>query len=155
MTDRPTVHKTATRADLNAAIEQSPLHLRPILESVRDFGTAMMFVPQGLQAFRIPRDAKKPTILLVGDDTTRSDGPGGFHEPSLRRIIRASSAFAVVSSAPPVEAYEAIARMAALTRRNVLLVETRVEQELPWMELIQRLAPKRRIILATVCGGHA
>lgn len=136
-------------------MEQSPPHLRPILETVRDLGTAFMFVPQGDQAFRIPEYPKKPAIVLIGDDMHRSVGPAGFHLPSIRRTIRACTAFAVVSGAPQADAYEAIARMAALTRRDVMLVETRLEHELDWLGLIQKLAPKRRILLATVEGGHA
>jgi len=36
-----------------------------------------------------------------------------------------------------------------------MLIETRPEQELAWVGLIQKLAPKRFIWLATIKGGHA
>lgn len=155
MTERATIHKAATRASLTAAMEKSPPHLRVILETVRDLGTAFLFVPQGPEAFRIPDEPRKPAIVLLGDDLEDCHGPDGFHMPSIRRAIRACSSFAIVSSAPQADAYEAIAQMAAATRRNVMLVETRLAQELAWLSLIQKLAPKRPILLATVEGGHA
>lgn len=44
MTMRQTLNAGATRSSLTAAIGQSPEHLQPILEVVRDHGAAMLFV---------------------------------------------------------------------------------------------------------------
>ncbi len=155
MTMRPIVDAGATRARLTAAIEQTQPYLRPILEAVRDHGAAMLFVPQGLDAFRIPAKPRKPAIIMIGDDFEAAHGPNGFHMPSIRRAIRACSSFAVVSSAPQAQVYAIIAVTVAATRTNAMLIETRPEQELAWVELIQKLAPGRFIQLATVEGGHA
>lgn len=155
MTTRPTLNAGSTRANLNAAMEASPEYLRPILEVVRDHGAAMLFVPQGAEPFRLPSEPKKPAIIMIGDDFDRAMGPGGFHLPSIRRMIRASSAFAVVSSAPQPHAYLTIAAGVAMTRQNAMLIETRPEQEIAWLSLIQKLAPGRFIQLCTVEGGHA
>lgn len=155
MTARTFINRTASRATLDDAMATAEPHLRPIVQAVRDHGVDMLFASQDAGAFRVPAGRHNPVIFMIGDDFDQALGPEGFHLPSVRRAIRACSAFAVISSAPQADVYEGIARMAALTRRNVMLIETRVEQELQWMGLIQKLAPKRFIWLATVEGGHA
>lgn len=143
------------RASLTDAMERAPAHLRTVIQTVRDHRVGLLIVAQAAQPFRLPREPDRPAIVLIGDDTDRADGPNGFHLPSVRRAIRACSAFAVISSAPQPDIYSGIAATAALTRRNVMIVETRLEQELPWLGLIQKLAPKRFIWLGTVEGGRA
>lgn len=150
-----TVHMPAARFDLDRAIKFTEPHLVPVLKAVRDLGMAFMFVPQVPEPFRIPRGATRPTLTVIGDDFDAALGPEGFHRPSLRRAIRTSKAFAVVSSAPTIAAYSSISATAALLGVNTLLVETRPEQEIPWLALIQKLAPRRPIWLSTVEGGHA
>jgi hypothetical protein len=145
----------SSRENLNRAIAYTAPHLRPVLEAVRDFRVGMLFVRQTAEPFRIHYDLKRPAIVMIGDDFDRAVGPAGFHLPSVRRAIRACSAFAVVSSAPPPDAYAAIAHTAAITRRNTMLIETRVDQEIAWVALIQKLAPGRFVLLSTVKGGHA
>jgi len=145
----------SSRENLNRTIACTAPHLRPVLEAVRDFRVRMLFVRQTAKPFRISRDPTRPAIVMIGDDFDRAVGPDGFHLPSVRRAIRACSAFAVVSSAPPPDAYAAIAHTAAVTRRNTMLIETRVDQEIAWVALIQKLAPGRFILLSTVKGGHA
>lgn len=155
MSIRHLVHTPATRADLNRAIEHTEPHLRPVLGAVRDLGLAVMFVPQATEPFRIPRGGDRPTLTIVGDDFDWALGPGAFHMPSLRRIIRAGKAFAIVSSAPVVEVYGTTAVTAAVTGVNAVLIETRPEMEIPWLALVQKLAPGRPVWLSTVEGGHA
>ncbi len=155
MTSSHFINAPATRANLNRAIEHTAPHLRPVLEAVRDLNVGMFFVQQSTQAFRLPRDRARPAIVLIGDDYDRALGPHGFHLPSVRRAIRACSAFAVVSSAPSIDVYASIATTAAATRRSTMLIETRLEQELPWMSLIQTLAPRCPIVLSTIAGGRA
>jgi hypothetical protein len=145
----------ATRASLTAAMDASPKHLHPVIKAVRDCGAAMVFVPQGAPPFRLPRDSNKPAIVIVGDDLHECTGPSGFHLPSIRRLIRQSCSFAVVSSAPQPDAYATMAVTAVATGKHTMIVETRPEQEIAWLALIQKLAPKRFIFLATVEGGHA
>jgi len=155
MTLPPNQNAGASRASLTAAMEKSPEYLHPILGAVRDHGAAMLFVSQGTQAFRIPDQPKKPTIILVGDDFDRAHGPGGFHLPSIRRAIRACSSFAVVASAAQPAVYATVTVGVAALRQNAMLIETRPEQELAWVALIQKLAPRRFIQFATIEGGHA
>lgn len=151
-----TIHEGAmTTATLTRVIDGAPLHLRPILTAVRDERVGFMFVPQGFQSFRIPKRADRPTIVVVGDDFDAAQGPDGFHGPSVRRIIRSCAFFAIVSSAPTSDIYGTIAATTAKTRKSGLIIETRLEQEFQWVALVQKLAPGRPILLATVKGGHA
>lgn len=155
MTIRHVISAAATREGLDAALEYSPAYLRPIIESIRDHHVAMLFVGQTAKPFRLPKDPGRPAIVVIGDDFDRAVGPEGFHMPSVRRAIRACTAFAIVSSGPQSAAYASIAVTAAASRRNVMLIETRPEQEIPWLALVQKLAPRRHVLLATVKGGHA
>jgi hypothetical protein len=148
-------HAPATRAGLTAALTCAPPHLHPIIEAVRDGHVGMMFVGQAADPFRLPNEPGRPAIVIIGDDFDRAVGPSGFHLPSIRRAIRACTAFAVISCEPLPHVYGVSAITATLSRRNVMLIETRPEQELAWLELIQKLAPGRPITLATVEGGHA
>lgn len=149
-----TEHTRATRANLDLALKTVPAYLHPILQAVRDHGVGMMFVPQVTEPFRLPRDHKRPAIIIIGDDFDCAVGPDGFHLPSIRRAIRACQAFAVVSSAPPPAVYLTVAVGAAALRQSAMLIETRPEQEIQWVSLIQKLAPGRFIQLATVEGSR-
>lgn len=155
MNIRHVIRRPANGADLTAAMDASPPYLKPIIRSVRDHRVGMLFVAQAPEMFRIPKDVGRPAIVIIGDDFDRAVGPRGFHMPSVRRAIRACHAFAVVSSEPQPDVYASVAATAALTRQHVMLIETRPEQEIPWLALIQKLAPKRFIWLATVKGGRA
>lgn len=148
-------HAPATRAGLDRAIEHAEPHLRPVLHAVRDHQVGLLFVGQQSGVFRLPVDRKRPAIIIIGDDFEQAVGPDNFHLPSIRRAVRASHCFAVISSAPPVDLYQAMSTAAAVTRRNAMIIETRPEQEIQWVSLIQRLAPGRQICLATVKGGRA
>lgn len=112
----------------------------------------MLFTSQGSSAFRIP--AGRPAIVLIGDDLEQSTGPAGFHLPSVRRAIRASRAFAVVSATPTIDVYAGLTSV-AIGGVNVMIVETRLEHEFAWVELIQKLAPDQPLCISTVKGGRA
>lgn len=155
MTTSYFVDAPVSRANLSRAIEHTTPHLRPVLEAVRDFQVGMLFVRQTAEPFRIPPETKRPAIVMIGDDFERAVGPAGFHTPSIRRAIRACSAFAIVSSAPTRNVYAGIAQVAAVTRRNTMLIETRIDQEIGWLALVQKLAPGKPVLLSTVEGGHA
>ncbi|VWX52971.1 hypothetical protein [Novosphingobium sp. 9U] len=155
MTARTLINSPATRADLDHAMVNAAPHLRPIVKAVRDHGVDMLFAGQGAGAFRVPAGTTRPVIFMVGDDFDKALGPEGFHMPSIRRAIRSSHSFAIISSGPQADAYTAMALAAAATRQNTVIVETRPEQEIAWLALVQKLAPGRFIWLATVEGGHA
>jgi hypothetical protein len=62
---------------------------------------------------------------------------------------------AVVSGAPEPLVYRAVATQAALFRQHVVIVETRIEHEIPWLDFIRKTAPSLQILLSTVKGGTA
>ncbi len=147
------------RLDLGpAAIAQAmascPAHLLPVLATVRDNRAAMMVVGQNHGPFGLPQSAQLAATAFIADDMHVSMGPDGFHLPSVRRLIRACRAFAVVSSAPSADLYASMAAV-AVSGRHALIVETRLAHEFQWVALIQKLAPRRPLIIATVKGGQA
>lgn len=148
------VHRVSTRAQLDHAMDVVQPHLRPIVKAVRDHDVDMAFARQQAGPFRLPNEVR-PVIIMVGDDMDSAMGPPGFHLPSIRRCIRGAHAFAVISGAPHPDVYTALALAAVATRRNTMIIETRPEQEIQWVTLVQKLAPKRFIWLSTVTGGHA
>lgn len=149
------IHAPATTARLTAALAVAPDHLRPIILAVRDHRVGMLFVAQDAQPFWIPTEPKRTAaVVILGDDMEQSKGPDGFHMPSVRRAIRACQAFAVISSAPTADVYTSMGA-AAVGGRNAMIVETRLGHEFEWVALIQKLAPRRPLIISTVKGGTA
>lgn len=113
----------------------------------------VVFGDQGRSPFR--HDTDHPAIFVIGDDTSLSMGPNGFHLPSVIRAIRSCVAFSVISSAAYPQAYAAPAYAAIEFRKNAMIVETRLKYEADWYNLIKKHAPGKPILLATVGGGHA
>jgi hypothetical protein len=144
-----------TTARINSALDEGVApHLIPILIAVRDHRVGMLSVPQGPQAFPFPPSDRRKAVVLLGDDLDTSVGPEGFHMPSVRRLIRACGAFAVISSAADPAVYAALTT-AAVAGKHALIVETRLAHEFQWVALIQKLAPRRPLLISTVKGGHA
>lgn len=141
-------------AAINMAVAIAPDWLRPLYRAVRDDGACLMLVHQGRKPFTIPETNGRTPIAMILDDTDRSVGPDGFYLPATSRMIRASDAFAVVSSAPVVLPYAAMATIAA-TGRAVMIIETLPEHELQWIALIKKLVPNAKVIVSTVKGGQA
>lgn len=148
------LHASATTARLNAAIDAAEPHLRPVLVAVRDYRVGVLFIAQGSGPFSIPAAPARPAAVLIGDDFERSMGPGGFDMPSIERAMRVCAAFTVVTCAPTPEIYTA-AMTGAVAGHNIMLIETRLQHEAAWVALIQRLAPGKPLLLATVKGGVA
>lgn len=148
------LHAEATTARIDAAIAVAPPHLHPVLLAVRDYRVAMLYVPQGTETFTIPAEATRATVVMVGDDMEQSVGPDGFHMPSVRRVIRACSAFTVISSEPTAAIYT-LGTAPAVGGKNAMIIETRIEHEFEWVSLIQKLRPGRPLIISTVKGGNA
>jgi hypothetical protein len=149
-----TLDTPATRARLDDAWQRSPAHFRPVIAAVRDCGIGLLFVQQGACSFRIPEATKRPGVYVIADDLDQAMGPQGFHQPSLRRAIRGCVAFTVVAGAATPEVYAAMAAI-AVGGGLAMIVETQPTQEILWVELIQKLAPKRPLIWSTVKAGRA
>ena len=131
-------------------------HLVPLLLAARDNGIGLMILGQsGASFLDVLAAATRPFIALIGDDTDRAVGPGHYHQDSLRRLASVIGGAMVVSSAPPVDAYAAMTVMPAVFGVNTVIVETRPEQEIPWINALRAVQPELPLIVATVHGGHA
>jgi hypothetical protein len=137
------------------ARERAPW-LEPIAEALR-CGCGLLIATQHVGPFRLPREPLKPTIAVIGDDILEALGPDpdAFHLPSLRRLLRAAAGVALISSGPEPIVYRAAADKAVVLRRHVVIIETRIEQEIPWLAFIRKTAPKHPVLLGTVKGGTA
>ena len=137
------------RERLTAAMGHSgATHLRPAMIAVRDYGCGLCVVPHGGERFTPP--TTRPNILIVGDDMSECLGPSGFHQKSLRRYIKRCRSATIVSCEPLVTAYAAATAAAIVMRRDVLIVETRLDQEEPWRAFITQVSPDIAMLVATV-----
>ena len=59
----------------------------------------------------------------------------------------------MISSGPEPIVYRAAADKAVQLRRHIVIIETRIEQEIPWLEFIKKTATKLPVLLSTVKGG--
>lgn len=148
----PSYYQT-TPQRLDAAAAMTPAYWRPITAAMRDHGVRLIVVPQNIGAFHAPLD--RPFIAVVGDDLHEAHGPAAFSRPSLKRLIRAAKAIAIVASEPIAEAYAGAASVAVMGR-NALIIETRPRWEADWLALVQKVNADAALLLCTVPGeGHA
>ncbi|SFI40354.1 hypothetical protein [Albimonas pacifica] len=127
-------------------------HLLPIVHAIRDHGVGFLVIPQ--HATGLDRGIKllqRPFIVMVGDETDCALGPDQFDSKALDRLIGMADGVAIISCAPPPEAYSSIALM-AMAQRNGLIIETRPEQEIAWTNRVQAVCPEMPILLCTVKG---
>lgn len=127
-------------------------HLLPIVHAIRDHGVGFLVIPQ--RATGLDRGIKllqRPFIVMVGDDTDCALGPDQYDSTALDRLISMADGVAIISCAPPPEAYSSIALM-AMAQRNGLIIETRPEQEIAWTNRVQAVCPEMPILLCTVKG---
>lgn len=143
------VMSTPSRARLTFAVENGPLHWRPIYLAVRDAGVQLAVVEQKAGRIRLP-EGGGPRIMVVGDDTHTPMGPSGFHRKGLRRFIAGCHAVAIVSCEPLVSLYAMVATCAAGFRRDALLIESQPEHEQAWIELVRAANPTARLVIGAV-----
>jgi hypothetical protein len=111
-------------------------HLFPLFDAAANFACSLLLLFPSGQTFDLP---KSPWIIVVGDDLDRSYGPSAFHKESLDAAIKACEKCALITSGSAPEAYRLAATHAARGRHNVLLIETRPEQEEAWFSRINGL----------------
>lgn len=133
----------------SAAAKKAP-HLLPIVHAIRHFGIGYLVIPQSAKGLNRGLDLlARPFIIMVGDDTDCALGPGQYNRAHLERMIGMVDGVAIISSAPPPEAYSSIAMM-AVAGRNGLIIETRPEQEIAWTNFVQSVRADMPILLCTV-----
>lgn len=131
-----------------SAAEKAP-HLLPVLHAIRHHGAGFLVIPQ--RASDLDRGIAllaRPFIVIVGDDTDAAFGPDQYDRAVLERLIGMVDGVAIISSAPPAEAYASIAMMTVVDC-NGLIIETRPEQEIAWTNLVQAVRPDMPILLCT------
>lgn len=132
-----------------SAAEKAP-HLLPVVHAIRHHGVGFLVIPQ--RATDLDRGIAllaRPFIVMVGDDTDSALGPDQYDRAALERLIGLVDGVAIISSAPPPEAYASIAMMAVADCTG-LIIETRPEQEVAWTNLVQEVRPDMPILLCTV-----
>lgn len=112
-------------------------HLVPLLDAVVS-GVRLVFIWQRAGDFALPRG---PWIALVGDDPLPQEpalGPDAFPHQSIRDLMHEAHAALVVAAPPLKSLYSAAALPSVAGGKNVIIVETRSEQEGPWCRLCRR-----------------
>ena len=130
------------------AADKAP-HLLPVVHAIRHHGVGFLVIPQ--RATDLDRGITlltRPFIVLVGDDTDYALGPDQYDRAAFERLIGMTDGVAIISGAPPEEAYTGIAMM-AVAGGNGLIIETRPEQEIAWVNLVQTARPDMPILLCT------
>ena len=141
------------REQFDFAIEHGG-HLAPLYRAARDHECLVGIVPQGAGRFN-PPPADRPAIIVLGDDLVEALGPAAFHAQSLRQVLTGIRMAAIVACGPLPEIYATAARHAVLLRSNVVIVETRPEQEIAWIKLIRSIEPQAAVLIGSVKGGTA
>lgn len=132
------------------AMPETPPHLKPVFEAVRDYGIGYLTLLQhghGLPAERL--NSQNPMITVVGDDTDAALGPIAFHAATLKILTLRASCVAVISSDVVPDIYALFSLMTGLLRANTLIIETRPEHEQAWVEYVRGLSPHIPVILST------
>jgi hypothetical protein len=114
-------------------------HLFPLYDATASFACSLMNVFQGCETFEPPRS---PFIVVIGDDLALAWGPAAFGADSLDRVIKAAGHCVLITSGPDPFPYRIAATAAARDRKNVLLIETRPNQQLAWLDRIEALRGK-------------
>ncbi len=133
---------------LTFVVDHGPEHWRPVYRAVRDHGVALAMIDQRSGPFRLPSD--KPVIAVFNDDTETPLGPTGFNRKSVRRFAARAHLAVVVSCEPLVPLYAAAGMMAAMMRRDVLLIESQPRWESDWVDLVQAAHPGVHTLIGAV-----
>ena len=142
----------ATREQIDAMINLpcAVPYIKPILEAVRDYGIGYLVLLQhgdGLDTAQL--NSQVPRIVMVGDDTSCSCGPGAFDPSTLRICALRSSCLAIISSEAVPNIYTMFSLMTGLLRANTMIIETRPEHEKAWIEYVRKLSPHIPVIVST------
>ena len=141
--------------ELSRLIASGQPHYRPVYEVMRSAGVGLLLVRQGHGRFDVPALKRGcGFVAVIGDDMDRADGPSGFRRKSLRRLMAAVRGITLLSCEILPEVYTAAAGLAALGQ-NVMIIETRPEQEGAWLDFIKEAAPRANLLICTAVAGNA
>lgn len=133
-----------------------PPHLKLLFEAVRYCGVALLLIHHESGPFSAERpSADVPMMILIGDADGIARGPTAFDARSLQLALKSVRAVVVISSGPTeLGAYASAALVATWGRSNVLIIETTIEQEVPWAMLVEKLAPTLPRFICSPRGGQ-
>jgi hypothetical protein len=115
-------------------------HLGPIADA-SVMGIPVTFVLFGGLAFSLPDPpAERGSILVMPTPSGRPKGPGGIHLRSLRKVLASAHGACIMPGEAPAEAYKAAADLAGAGLR-VVVIETQIAEERPWLDFVSRHAP--------------
>ena len=139
---------------MEASARENAQHLLPLVHAIRHHGAGLLVIPQrATDLNRATALAVRPFIVMVADDTETALGPDQYDRRALDRLIGRVDGVAIVSSAPPPEAYASIAMM-AVVGSNGLIIETRPEQEIAWTNIVKAVRPDMPTLLCTPEGSR-
>ncbi len=143
-------HKSPAMFDqiAGSTSERAP-HCRPAVHATRDCGVGFVVIPRcatGLDRGIAP--LARHFFVRVGDNTDFALGRSQYDRTALKKRIGVVDWIVFVSCAPPPVAHASIALLAA-AGHNGLVIETRPEQEIDWVNLLQVV---RRELPIVPCG---
>ncbi len=141
----------ASRAALTEMLEASPPHLKLVWHAVRDHGITFHRVLQYAGPFAIGE--ARPNFVLLGDDMESAFGPAAFDRESLKRLFAVCAGVVVVSCEALPVLYAAAVSVAVLNRQHTCLIETRLEYETDWIDLVRKVNPTCALGIGTVKGA--
>jgi hypothetical protein len=77
-------------------------------------------------------------------------GPKAFGKQMLTRLIDQADVATIIACEALYDVYDQMSQIAAIGRRNVLIIETLPKRELEWIAAIRSVRPKLTITLCTV-----
>jgi hypothetical protein len=119
-----------------------PRHFLGLLSIVRDYACGLLFTHQGHEPFTPP---KAPWVVVIGDDLLTAEGPAGFHEESVRALLRDSYFVAIVATVAIPLPYDMASTCAARDRQNAVVIDTRPEQKDAWLAMVRDVQPDAAI----------
>lgn len=130
-----------------------PDHLVSVALAIRDHGLTLELIDQSGQPFDLTPD--RPAMVLIGDDTDTAKGPEGFDRPSLVTLAKGCKAHAVIGCEALPAIYGRAVAFALRSGSVPLVIETRPEQEIPWITFLQAHAPGTPLLWGTVNAATA
>jgi hypothetical protein len=124
---------------LLAGMADDDAHMRPIFEAVRDDGLLLGVILAGGNVALAPRGV--PAIAIIGDDVDGAKGPAAFPRKTLQMLLGSAEAVVLHTGAATPEHYARAVKEALRLEQTVVIIESRTEQELAWLECIRKYAP--------------
>lgn len=146
-------HIRLTDAEINSLIANWPSYYEPLLTSVRDLDLGIYHVQQNCWPIGLPVE-DRPVVALIGDDTDKAVGPTGFHDETLRRLVRWADYAALSVGVRSQVPYAGAALLATSCRLKTLVIETRLEQAEAWIDWVTAANVQIRLISVISLGAQ-